>query len=134
MSEKPSAAVPSWRSGIWFNEKQPNDVFVIDDEGNICTKPMISLDYPEIDASIPLSAKSGDFGPAEKAVADACGGATDYNVEVTLMPALPPVRGVLNEDGTEIVLSKHGVEKMRWVSTEEIEALKERREHKDTPR
>ena len=63
----PSTPLPSWRSGVWFNEKRPNDVFVIDDGGNISSKPMVALDFPELeDASIPLSAKSGDFGPAEK--------------------------------------------------------------------
>ena len=67
----PSTPLPSWRSGVWFNEKRPNDVFVIDgDGGNISSKPMVALVFPELEASIPLSAKSGDFGPAEKDVRD----------------------------------------------------------------
>ena len=71
MSDSSSSTPPSWRSGVWFNEKRPNDVFVIDDGGNISSKPMVALDFPELeDASIPLSAKSGDFGPAEKDVRD----------------------------------------------------------------
>ena len=72
MSDSSPSTPPSWRSGVWFNEKRPNDVFVIDgDGGNISSKPMVALDFPELeDASIPLSAKSGDFGPAEKDVRD----------------------------------------------------------------
>ena len=134
MSEPSSTTAPSWRSGIWFNKSQPNDVFVIDDDGNISSKPMVTLDFPDIEASIPLSAKSGDFGPAEKEVRDAAScGATNYNVEVTLSPGIPPALGVLNEEGTEVVLSNHGVQTMRLLSPEEIEAVKDQREHKDTP-
>ena len=60
-------------------------------------------------------------------------GASNYNVEVTLSPGLPPSLGVLNEAGTEVVLSSHGVQKMRLLSPEEMEAVRERREHKDAP-
>ena len=60
-------------------------------------------------------------------------GASNYNVEVTLSPGLPPSRGVLNEAGTEVVLSSHGVQKMRLLSHEEMVAVRERREHKDAP-
>ena len=55
-------------------------------------------------------------------------------MEVTLSPGLPPSLGVLNEAGTEVVLSSsHGVQKMRLLSHEEMAAVRERREHKDAP-
>ena len=62
-------------------------------------------------------------------------GASNYNVEVTLSPGLPPSLGVLNEAGTEVVLSSShgGVQKMRLLSPEEMAAVRERREHKDAP-
>ena len=61
-------------------------------------------------------------------------GASNYNVEVTLSPGLPPSLGVLNEAGTEVVLSSQGgVQKMRLLSHEEMAAVRERREHKDAP-
>ena len=62
-------------------------------------------------------------------------GASNYNVEVTLSPGLPPSLGVLNEAGTEVVLSSShgGVQKMRLLSHEEMAAVRERREHKDAP-
>ena len=62
-------------------------------------------------------------------------GASNYNVEVTLSPGLPPSLGVLNEAGTEVVLSSShgGVQKMRLLSQEEMAAVRERREHKDAP-
>ena len=81
-----------------------------------------------------MTVKSGEFGPARKEIAEATG-VDNCNMELSLenMGNYP---GVVNEAGTEITVWgwTNSVEVIKWLSPEEVEKVKEEREHKDTPR
>ena len=49
---------------------------------------------------------------------------------------MPPQYGVVSETGSEIDIWSltNSVNRMRWISPEELEKLRRQREHKDEPR
>ena len=95
---------------------------------------MISLDYPDIKGSFPGKLKSGDLGPARKEILDITG-VDRYNIEITYFGVVKCC-GFLNENGTEITLwgQSNSVEVIRWLSEQEIEELKEKRDDINAPR
>ena len=122
--------------GFWFNEKVPCGVFVIEG-GKMDFKKLIVLDYPDIGWDMPVPFKFGKFGPARREIVEATG-ATDYNFKLELfgMPYYPESYGVINENGTEITFwgGSDSLEVLRWVSPEQLEILREGRDHKDNAR
>ena len=125
-----------WRNGFWMNPEQQQSIFVVTGD-KMETKQHISLDFPDLDASesdVTMILKSGDFGPARKEIAEATG-ADNCNMELS-MGNMGNYPGVVNEAGTEITFWgwTNSVEVVKWLSPEELEKVKEEREHKDTPR
>ena len=76
----------------------------------------------------------GDYGPARKEVAEATG-CEVYNIEKTIGQHIKTY-GIVNDAGTEITSwgFSNSVEVSRWLSPEELQKLKESRDHIDVPR
>ena len=127
---------PHWCDGFWMNMDQPQSIFIV--TGDIIEmKQHISLDFPDLEASeadVTIKIKYGDFGVARKEIADATG-VTNCNLELS-MEGLGNFPGVVNEAGTMITIWgwTNSVEVMKWLSPDEVEKVKEAREHKDNPR
>ena len=130
------ASTTPWRNGFWMNLKQLQSIFVVNGD-KMETRQIISLDYPDLDATesdVTLVMKSGEFGPARQEIAEATG-VDNCNIELS-MGEMGTYPGVVNEAGTEITFWgwTNSVEVVKWLSPEEVEKVKEEREHKDTPR
>ena len=127
---------PSWRNGYWIDEKQPQTIMVVDGD-KMVAKQIICLDYPDIElpsgSDFVISIKRGDFGPARKEVTEATG-EERYNIELVTegMGSFP---GVMNEAGTEMTIWgwTNSVEVTKWVSPEQVDKIRQGREHKDAP-
>ena len=122
-----------WRNGNWFSEQVPFLIRVVDGE-NVEGKNMISLDYPDIKGNFPGTLKFGNFGPARKEISDVTG-VDHYNMEITYFGVMK-VYGFVNETGTVITSwgSSNSVEVMKWLSAQEMEELKEKRDDINAPR
>ena len=76
----------------------------------------------------------GDFGPAPKDIIEASG-IQNYNVKIDY--TMFKMFGVINESGTQMIsksfLPNAPLDITKWVSDEEIEALKEDREPAEAP-
>ena len=127
---------PHWCDGFWMNMEQPQSIFTV--TGDVIEiKQHISLDFPDLEASeadVTMKIKYGDFGVARKEIADAIG-VTNCNLELS-MEGLGNFPGVVNEAGTMITIWgwTNSVEVIKWLSPDEVEKVKEAREHKDNPR
>ena len=113
----------------------PSSLLVLEGE-KLLLKSFIALDYPDVESTLPPnSIKSGDFGAAQKEVAEATG-AEKNNVEL-LWYGTYKMPGVINESGTEIHIwedvSKK-VDKMKWLTPEKVEEMKEARDDVNAPR
>ena len=96
------------------------------------------LDYADIDNEFPSTVSYGNFGSARREVKEATG-AENYNLRIChIEPGRPNTeyQGVVDASGTTITIwgSTNSVEKMVWLSREEVEKLKEARDHIDSPR
>ena len=60
-----AAGTPPWRNGFWFNEKMPCTVIIVDGE-KFDFNNMIGLDFPDIEGSVTMVGKFGEFGAAKK--------------------------------------------------------------------
>ena len=119
-----------------MNLKQQQSIFVLTGD-KMETKQHIALDFPDLDASesdVTMILKYGDFGPARKEIADATG-VEKCNMEMS-MGEMGTYLGVVNEEGNEITFWDwtNSVAVIKWLSPDEVEKVKEEREHKDTPR
>ena len=120
-----------------MDEKQPQTIFVVDGD-KMVAKQIICLDYPDIElpsgSDFVICIKRGDFGPARKEVTEAAAGEERYNMELATegMGSFP---GVMNEAGTEMTIWgwTNSVEVTKWVSPEQVDKIRQGREHKDTP-
>ena len=122
-----------WKNGLWYSEQLPSYIWDVNGE-SIAGKNMISLDYPDLEGHLNFTLKFGDFGPARKEVLDITG-VDNYNFEVTAFGFMKTY-GFVNESGTEITTwgTSNSIEILKWMSPENINELKAKREDIDTPR
>ena len=120
-----------FKHGCWFND-QTKWTYVEADDEKAELFNFIRLDHPELPSEFSGSMKVGDFGPASPEVAKISGSETNnWKLDIPFMPAV----GVMNEEGTKahcIGLSGK-LETWEWKTPEEIEKLKEDREHYKEP-
>ena len=64
-----AAGTPPWRNGFWFNEKMPCTVIVVDGE-KMDFNNMIGLDFPDIEGSVTMVGKFGQFGAPKKEISE----------------------------------------------------------------
>ena len=63
---------PPWRNGFWFNEKMPCTIVIVDGE-RMGFNNMIGLDFPDIEGSVEMVGKFGEFGAAKEQISAATG-------------------------------------------------------------
>ena len=114
----------------------PFPSMVLQTSGNdkLLWKNILVLDYPDLDVeSFPIECKYGNFGPAQKEVADSTG-IPDYNF--TMESTFFCSKGVINEDGTKI--TTYGIsncmEEWVWMDEKMMEETKANRDPYETPR
>ena len=77
----------------------------------------------------------GDFGPARKEVVEATG-VDNYNLRMSFAEGAVVTKGVLSEDGSQITSwgFSNSIETYKWLSQDEVDKIREDRDHVDTPR
>jgi len=122
---------PPWRNGFWFNEKMPCTVIIVDGE-KMDFNNMIGLDFPDIEGSVTMVGKFGQFGAPKKEISEATG-ATEANFELNYVGQKR--YGVVDGSGTRITYLgfNNKVDTLKWLSPEEVEKLRETRDNLETP-
>ena len=129
-------ARPPWRDGFWFNEKMPCTVIVVDGE-KMDFNNMIGLDYPDIEGSVTMVGRFGEFGPAREEILEATGGGGGAAVANFELNYVGQKRyGVVNGSGTRITYLgfNNKVDTLNWLSPEDVEKLRAARDSLETPR
>merc|ERR1719242_1750421 len=112
-----------WRNGIWYNRDMVTQYNLVDGE-KVEMRNVVDWDYPDVKPQMVKTWKYGDFGPANKEVAE-ISGIENYNLEIPSFFSNIPA--VLNDEGTKIYFygfSKK-VDTIEWLSDEDVEKLKE---------
>ena len=123
-----------WRKGTWHNASTPFLLYFVE-ENKIEAKPIIVLDYPQIQPN-PWVANStwefGDFGSARKEIVDRTG-IENYNWKFDLNTTT--LYGVIFKEGKEIVTfgTTNSLEIFKWMDKEDLEKLSQNREPADAP-
>ena len=132
MTDSTSTPKTPWKNGYWSNTGM-NMIFIVDGE-KMDGKNYVALDYPDIGGGHACTIKFGDFGPARKEIAEATGD-TNYNVEINFGGFLTS-KGILNETGTEITTwgMTNTLEKIKWLSPDEVKDRQEDRDDFNAPR
>ena len=121
-----------WKNGFWYNKDFATQYYMVDGEKSELYN-LICLDYPDSKPVLTEPWKYGDLGPAKADVAEITG-IQNYNIEIPVFfgGRLP---GVVNDEGDKVYFIgfNKNVNIIEWLSTEDIEKLKEDRESADAP-
>ena len=121
-----------WKNGFWYNKDFATQYYKVDGEKSELYN-LICLDYPDSKPILTEPWKYGDFGPTKADVAEITG-IQNYNIEIPVFfgGRLP---GVVNDEGDKVYFIgfNKNVNIIEWLSTEDIEKLKEDRESADAP-
>ena len=133
MTDSTSTPKTPWKNGYWANSGMRLMIFIVDGE-KMDGKNYVALDYPDIGGGFTCTIKFGDFGPARKEIAEATGD-TNYNVEINFA-GMVTFNGIVNETGTEITTwgMTNTLEKMKWLSPDEVKERQEDRDDFNAPR
>lgn len=126
------AQPPKCKEGYW-TYGDINALLCIIKGEELAVMNMVSLDYPDIQSLRTMALEYGDFGEANKEIAQATG-ARNYNLK--LKDILYSMKAVLNDEGTKMNISGIGnkMEVWEWISPEKVKELAEDRDDAEAPR